>query len=401
MTTKQPSIFNPQVTVNPYPIFEAMQKERPIYCETLPTGDNMWFITRYDDVKMVLKDPRFIKNEVTIFGAEEAARINPRAASNIFGRGMLSQDPPDHTRLRNLVGKVFTSRMINSLEGYIEDVANSLLDAVETQGYMDLMRDYAYPIPIKVIAKLLSIPENDHEKFSVWTKAILDAAFIQTAEEVSPHSLAFGKYLEELFALRRKTPGDDLLSQLIQVESEGNKLSKKELFGMVFLLIIAGFETTANLIGNGTLALLQNAEQMALLKNNPDLMEQAVEEMLRFEAPVKTSTLRWTKEDVEINGQTIPKGERVLVVLGAANRDGEQFKQPHTFDISREENNHLAFGFGVHFCLGAPLARLEGRVAFNVLLKRLPNLRLNLNDQALDWRSGILIRGLQTLPVAW
>jgi cytochrome P450 len=277
-----------------------------------------------------------------------------------------------------------------------------LLDAVQDKHEMDLIDQFAFPLPIIVISEMLGVPSEDRMKFRAWSNLVVEStgdpeAFQQVAEQLQ----AFNLYIRKLIDDKRMVPADDLLSKLIQVETQGDKLSEEELVSMVFLLIIAGHETTVNLISNGALALLLHPDQMELLKQNPTLIKSAVEEFLRYQGPLMLATQRWAREDVNLGGKLIRRGDHVMVTLASANRDGEAFPAPDELDITRKENKHLAFGKGIHYCLGAPLARLEGAIAINTLLRRMPNLRLNVDPKDLVWRPGSLIMGLSTLPVSF
>jgi cytochrome P450 len=315
---------------------------------------------------------------------------------------LLSHDPPDHTRLRNLVGKAFTSRMVNQMQPRIEAIADQLLDRVEPQGQMDLIEDYAFPLPIIVIAELLGLPVEDRQQLREWSNAFI--APVQGEAEYQlfkAQMLAFTDYLRMLFKERRRERRQDLITAMVQAEEAGDKLSEAELFSMVILLIVAGHETTVNLIGTGMLSLLRQPDQLERLKREPALIDGAIEELLRYDGPVETSTPRWAAEDVEIGGQRIRRGQQVEVVLAAANRDPAQFAQPDRLDITRQDNRHLDFGLGLHYCLGAPLARMEGRIALMKLLQRLPQLRLAAPVKRLQWLRLPPVRGLRSLPVRW
>jgi len=318
-----------------------------------------------------------------------------------LSRNMLDTDPPDHERLRALVSKAFTPRLIERMRGRVQAITDALLDTVEGQGEMDLIDDYAFPLPVTVIAELLGVPSEDRDRFRQWSDAAVSGNATQEYMEkiLIPHMQAFTDYLLAMFEEKRKNPKDDLVSALVQAEEAGDKLSEDELLGMVFLLLIAGHETTVNLIGNGVLALLEHPEQLRRLRDDPSLIKSAVEELLRYDGPVETSTERFAGEDVAIGGTIIPKGEMVLVVIAAADRDPERFPEPDTLDIARMENKHLAFGKGIHHCLGAPLARMEGQIAIGTLIERMPSLRLKGSPDSLSWRPGMVLRGLKALPV--
>lgn len=319
---------------------------------------------------------------------------------------MLFKNPPDHTRLRALVHKAFTPRMVEKQRETIQAITNRLLDQVlerASSGRMDLMAQFASPLPVMVIAEMLGVPSQDHEEFRAWSTAIggsldltEDSVVYDQAKEAAAHSILYFKALAEE---RRLKPEDDLLSALVAVEEAGDKLSEEELIGTITLLFFAGHETTVNLIGNGILALLQNTAQMERLKGEPALIKSAVEELLRYDSPVQM-TSRIALEDMTWHGHTFHQGEQVSFLLGAANRDPAIFTNPHTLDITRHPNRHLAFSNGIHYCLGAPLARLEGQIAISTLLQRMPNLALA-TETPPDYRNNYTLRGLTALPVSW
>jgi cytochrome P450 len=315
---------------------------------------------------------------------------------------MLNKDGEDHRRLRKLVTKAFTPRMVERLRPRIQEIADELIDAVEAQGEMELVDEFAFPLPITVIAELLGIPVGDRDSFRRWTNAMVTPAL--TPQGIAQFSEAvdeFVAYLRELFERRGTTPGDDLISALLQVEEGGDTLSEEELFSMVVLLIIAGHETTVSLIGNAVLALLEHPDQRAELQGDPERISHAIEELLRYDSPVERTLNRWAATDVELGNQTIRRGEGVIVILGSANRDPSCFTDPDTLDLGRADVKHLAFGRGSHYCLGAPLARLEAEVALTTLLRRLPGLRLETPLEELYWRPVPLFRSLASLQVAW
>jgi cytochrome P450 len=299
-------------------------------------------------------------------------------------------------KLRALIHKAFTPRMIENLRGRIQEIADNLLDSIEGEREFDLLESYGFPLPITVIAELLGIPASDRDRFRAWTKALL---FGLDEEQGRIAVLEFTMYMHAMIEERQEHPKDDLISALVAAEESGDKLDRMELLSMIFLLLVAGHETTVNLIGNGTLALLQNPDQMQLLRDNPTLIKSAIEEMLRYNGPVETPTLRWAFEDVRMGDTVIPQGDIVMPSLLAANRDPAHFPDPDRFDIRREPNKHIAFGNGIHYCLGAPLARLEGEIAMNTLLRRLLRLELNTHVDDLQWNESLLLHGMKGLPV--
>ena len=395
-------LFDPTFKADPYPTYASLRSSAPVYRAALPDGRGVWLITRYEDVLAVLKDKRFVKDWRGALTPEQLAQVPPiPEVMKPLSQNMLDTDPPDHERLRALVSKAFTPRLIERLRPRVQAISDGLLDAVQDRGEMDLIDDYAFPLPITVIAELLGVPAEDRNNFREWSDAAVSGnASQEYMEEILiPHMQAFTDYLRALFEEKRANPGDDLVSALVRAEEAGDRLSEDELLGMVFLLLVAGHETTVNLIGNGVLALLQHPDQLRKLKEDPSLIKPAIEELLRYDGPVETSTERFAREDVEIGDQVIPRGEMVLVVLAAADHDPERFSDPDELDITRTDNRHLAFGKGIHHCLGAPLARMEGQIAISTLLRRMPNLRLEGSPESLSWRPGMILRGLRGLPV--
>jgi len=353
----------------------------------------------------VLKDKTFAKDRLNAMDPEQRAKT-PWMPGFLkpLERNMLDLDDPDHTRLRALVSKAFTPRRIELLRGRIEVLCEALLDDMnrkgERQGGAELVSDYALPLPATVIAELLGVPAEDHNKFHRWSNRLVSVSSGRDMVRALPAAFSFVRYLRKMSERRRDDPQDDLITALIQVEEEGDKLSEDELLAMAFLLLVAGHETTVNLIASGTLALLEHPEQMEALGRDPSLIKPAVEELLRYTSPVEMATERYTSEDVEIAGTTIPRGEFVLAVLGSANRDERQFENPDVLDLARDPNRHLAFGRGgVHHCLGAPLARLEGHIALGAFLRRFPEVCLAVTPESLRWRRGVFLRGLERLPL--
>ena len=313
-------------------------------------------------------------------------------------RHMLNLDPPDHTRLRALVHKAFTPKVIEELRPRIAQIAHDLLDEMAASNAGDLIEAFAFPLPVTVIAELLGIPAADRDKFRRWTKALLES---DSESESRDSAMEFGMYMNALADERHANPRSDILSNLVHAEEQGDRLDRMELLSMLFLLLVAGHETTVNLIGNGTLALLTHPDQHAKLRDNPALIGTAVEEILRYNGPVETPTIRFAMEDVDWDGYRISTGDMLMPSLLGANRDPAMFPDPDKFDITRNPNPHVAFGYGIHFCLGAPLARMEGAIAINALLARFPNLRLDASPDTLEWSDQLLIHGLRTLPVSW
>ncbi|HEY4383249.1 MAG TPA: cytochrome P450 [Ktedonobacteraceae bacterium] len=403
--TQSPEIdlFSSAAKANPYPSYALVRSSDPVYNLKMEDGSTRWLITRYEDTLAILKDQRFIKDVRRLLTPEQLEQTQQNAYSALSAH-MLSSDPPDHTRLRALVNISFTPRLVEQWRERIQILADELIDTIEQQEEreVDLIDAFAFPLPIVVITEMLGVPSEDRASFREWSNALLDATgkpedFQGTQEKVS----AFAMYLHNLIKTKRQQPGDDLIGRLLVAEADGDKLNETELISMIFLLLVAGHETTVNLIGNGTLALLQYPEQKQLLQENPPLIKNAIEEFLRFHSPVALGTSRWVGEDLEFGGKQMRRGDPVLVSLAAANHDPEEFALPDELDITRQENRHLAFGMGIHYCLGAPLARLEGKIAINTLLRRLPNLRLAVPAEELVWRPSMLLLGVSKLPVAF
>jgi pimeloyl-[acyl-carrier protein] synthase len=389
--------MDPEFVADPYPMYHRLRVEDPVHHSPL----GFWVLTRYPDVMAMLRDPRLIKEPIAAFVAARFGMAVPPG----LGLSMLDRDPPDHTRLRGLVSKAFTPRALERLRPGIQQIVDGLLDEAQSRGSMDLIEEFAYPLPVRVICEMLGVPVKDHERFKRWGLDIargLDAIMLPPDSEVGQRSVsgrrALADYFRGLIAERRAAPRDDMLSALIAAEEAGDKLNEEELLATCILLLVAGHETTVNLIGNGTLALLRHPAELRKLRENPGLIGTAVEELLRFDGPVQR-TARIPSEDITIGGQTIGKGEMVMPFLGAADRDPTQFPDPDRLDITRADNRHIAFGMGIHFCLGAPLARMEGQIAINTLLARLPKLALATDRPT--FRQSLTLRGLETLPVSF
>jgi hypothetical protein len=386
-------LFNPLLAefhANPYPFYHRLRREDPVHHSTL----GPWVLTRYDDVELVLRDSRFGRAGFTPFLDTDEGRLPP---------SMLFRDPPDHTRLRSLVSRAFTPRVIEAMRAHIQEIVDRLLERVRAAGAMDLIADLAYPLPVTVICEMLGVPVEDQARIQQWSTDVarsLDAigmtADPQVAERGRIGRRALADYFRALLPERRRHPREDLLSSLITAEERGDRLTEGELLTTCILLFVAGHETTVNLIGNGVLALLRHPDQLARLRENPGLITSAVEELLRYDSPVQR-TGRIPTADVEIDGRTIPKGSMVVAAIGGANRDPAHFPEPDRLDLGRPDNRHLAFGFGIHFCLGAALARVEGQVAIGTLLDRLPGLALATDTP--EWRESSVLRGLKALPV--
>lgn len=385
------ALFTKEFTHNPYPVYEKLRQSDPILNLQFPDGRFGWLISNYEEAVEALKDGRFSKDVAKAMGQEQ---------TSVFSTNMLFSDPPDHKRLRGLVQKGFTPKRIADMRGHIQEIADNLLDAVSSKDTIDLIDEYAFKLPIIVISEILGVPTEDQDKFRVWSNSIIGASNQEMNEQVVQHMNEFIAYLKDWFAKVREQPGDDMISQLVIAENQGDRLSEQELYGVVTLMIIAGHETTVNLIGNGVLALLEHPEQRKLLQEQPELIHGAIEEMLRYNGPVEFSTSRWAAEDMDFHGVHMKKGDLVVIALNSANRDASQFEDPDIFDITREKSQHLAFGKGIHLCLGAPLARLEGEIAINTLIRRYPNFELQRDIDELEWRPGMIVRGVKEIPIS-
>jgi cytochrome P450 len=392
-------LFNPllpEFHADPYPFYRRLRDKEPVHRS--PMG--FYVLTRYEDCVAVLRDQRFGREEfqqmlTAVYGDESEKPALPRS--------MLFRDPPDHTRLRALVSKAFTPRMIEALRDHIQEIVDRLLDRVAGQGGMDVIEDLAYPLPVTVICEMLGVPVDDHAAIRGWSADIarsLDAIGLPSDQAIVERGRrsrrALADYFRALVPVRRAAPQNDLLSGLLAAEEAGDTLSGDEVIAMCLLLFIAGHETTVNLIGNGTLALLRHPDQLARLQAEPALIANAVEELLRYDSPVQR-TARIATSDVEIAGHPIAGGSMVITALGAANRDPAQFPDPDRLDVTRRDVRHISFGYGIHFCLGAPLARVEGQIALGTLLRRLPGLASA--EPAPEWRESSVLRGLKRLRV--
>ncbi|MFG1925885.1 cytochrome P450 [Cryptosporangium sp. NPDC048952] len=390
--------LGPEFFSDPHADYATLREERPTSRVITPMGSEVWLVTRYADVRAALADPALHKDNAE-FRALMEARYGPtrRSLQDAINEHMLAADPPDHTRLRKLVGKAFTGRAIAAMRPRIEEIAAELLDEMEAgPDRVDLLDAYAFPLPITVICELLGVSMNDRDDFRKWSNTLLQSADLE-GQAAAARSLAI--YLTSLVDERRAHPTDDMLGAIVAASVDSDKLSRTEAISMAFLLLIAGHETTVNLIGTGTYGLLQNPLQLSALRADPSLVPGAVEEFLRWDGPVHLATVRFTASPTVIGGVSIPAGEIVLVSLTSANRDPSRWPDADRLDVRRQPTGHLAFGHGIHHCLGAPLARLEGEVAFRGLLSRFPGLALDTDPSLLTWRPSNLIRALDRLPV--
>jgi cytochrome P450 len=405
-TTQKYDLYSEEFRADRFEVYARMRERDPVLLQPGIDGETpIWFLTRYEDVVAVLMDDdRFVRDPALVLSDEELAQIRAGLPDDFafVENHMLNKDGGDHRRLRRLVTKAFTPRMVEQLRPRIQAIADELVDAVEERGEMELVEEFAFPLPITVIAELLGIPVADQKRFREWSDAVVRPSISPSElERFAGQMRDFVAYLRELFERRRREPADDLISALLQAEEAGDSLSEAELFSTVILLIVAGHETTVSLIGSAVLALLGEPSALERLGAEPELMPRAVEELLRREAAVDRTLVRWASADAELGGRTIKRGEHVIAILGAANRDPARFPEPDALDLERQDNKHVAFGRGSHYCLGAPLARVETEIALTTLLRRLPGLRLVGDPNSVGWRPVPLFRSLAALKVAW
>ena len=401
--TQAEPLFNPlspDVIRDPYPYYHRMRSVDPVHRSPL----GMLVASRHADVSLVLRDARFGKDYAGRMTRRHGEGILKEPVYRSMRHWMLQQDPPDHTRLRGLVVKAFTARRVEDMRSRIQAIVDKTLDRIEPDGRMDLIADFAFRLPVIVICEMLGIPDEDHHMFFSSAREggrLLDPVPLSRAEidEANASNLASAEYFNALFELRRRKPADDLITQLVQAEEAGSKLTAEEMTGNIILLFGAGHETTVNLIGNGLLALHRNPDQLALLRREPGRITNAIEEFLRYDSSVQ-ATGRTAMEDIVLGGTQVSKGDSVLCLLGAANRDPAVYADPDRLDITRANIKPFSFGGGIHFCLGAQLARLESEVAIATLLRRLPGLKLD-DPENPDWRPRFILRGLNTLPAHW
>jgi cytochrome P450 len=388
---------------DPYPLFESMRAQCPVQPVRLADGHDAWLVLGHEAAHQALKDARLSKDIVAALDADPDV-VDPGLPGPALARHMMNLDPPDHTRLRRLVARAFVPTRIAALEPSIEAIADELLDELESGGpesVVDLVEGFAYPLPFRVICELLGVPEEDRARLRQAFRTLFQPWSGSPPPEALAASDTIVTSLEHLVAVHRHTDQDDLVGVLVTASDDDDRLSEQELLGSLFQLIVAGHDTTTSLIGNGVVDLLTHPEQARLLREDPSRMPAAIEELIRFSAPVPHATFRVTTEPIELEGVEIPAHEQVLICLGAANHDPDVYDDPAVLDINREPHPHLGFGHGIHFCLGAPLARLEARIAFNALLRRFPDLELGVRRRDLQWThgDGLVLRGLDRLPV--
>jgi len=400
-----PELFTWEFATDPYPAYAWLREHSPVHRTTLPSGVEAWLVTRYADARQALADARLSKNP-----AHHAEPAHAKGKTGIPGERkaelmthLLNIDPPDHTRLRRLVSKAFTPRRVAAFAPRVQELTDRLIDGFAAEGRADLIHDFAFPLPIYAICDLLGVPPEDQDDFRDWAGMMIRHGGGPRGGVARSVKKMRG-YLAELIHRKRENPGDDLISGLIRASDHGEHLTENEAAAMAFILLFAGFETTVNLIGNGVYALLRNPAERARLQGSLDagesgLLETGIEELLRYDGPVELATWRFATRPLTLGGKDIAVGDPVLVVLAAADRDPARFEDPDTLDLTRRDNQHLGYGHGIHYCLGAPLARLEGQTALATLLRRLPDLRLAVEPTDLRWRGGLIMRGLRTLPV--
>jgi cytochrome P450 len=406
VTVAEPLAFNPfdpSFRTDPYSTYRRLLVEDPVH----HTPFGFIVLSRYDDCAAVLRDPRSSSDPRTsvYYDTFMAGRSEEEVFGELAGfRPFLFMDPPDHTRLRSLVSKAFTPKVVEGLRPLVQEIVTELIEPARERRAMEVVEDLAYPLPVRVICHMLGVPVDDHETFKGWSRdaaRALDPDFAVPEEVLARRRGAitsFRDYFKSLIAERRRQPQDDLLSALIAAEDQGGKLSEKELISTCILLLVAGHETTVNLIANGVLALARNPAELERLRNEPALVRTAVEEVLRYDPPVQL-TGRTAREDMEIAGEVLAKGHQCILLLAAANRDAAQFADPERFDVGREDNRHLSFSMGAHFCLGAPLARIEGQVALGAVAEHLRDLRLEIDEP--EYKENIVLRGLAALPISF
>ncbi|MCB5166266.1 cytochrome P450 [Streptomyces bambusae] len=406
-TPPAPTLFDWEFATDPYPAYAWLREHAPVHRTKLPSGVEAWLVTRYADARQALADQRLSKNP-----AHHAEPAHAKGKTGIPGERkaelmthLLNIDPPDHTRLRRLVSKAFTPRRVAEFTPRVQELTDHLIDGFAARGTADLIHEFAFPLPIYAICEMLGVPREDQDDFRDWAGMMIRHGGGPRGG-VARSVKQMRNYLVELIHRKRDDLGDDLISGLIRASDHGEHLTENEAAAMAFILLFAGFETTVNLIGNGLHSLFMNPDQRTRLQaslaaGETDLLATGVEELLRYDGPVELATWRFATRPLSLGGQDIAAGDPVLVVLAAADRDPARFAEPDTLDLSRTDNQHLGYGHGIHYCLGAPLARLEGQTALATLLTRLPDLRLDADPAELRWRGGLIMRGLRTLPVAF
>lgn len=395
-----PEVFSAGWKADPHRTYAWLRSARPVHRIGMHDGREVWLVTRYGDARAALSDRRLVKHVERHAGVAPPAHLIPKRVRRLLLRNMLELDPPDHTRLRGLVADAFAPRRMDALAPRVQHITDTLLDELAPRGGGDLIASLAYPLPITVICEMLGVPAEDQDDFRAWSGAIIAGLGGAAADVVEP-ATRMADYLLALVSAKRSTSADDLLSTLVAARDGADRLSDDEVVSMAFLLLVAGHETVAGLIGTSLLALLTAPDQRALVTGEGRPTAADVDELLRFSSPLEFTTWRVAAEAIALGGVDIPRGANVLVVLGSANRDALRFASPEQVDLTRSSNRHLAFGHGIHYCLGAHLARVEGAIAVGSTLRRLPNLRLAGDPGSLRWRPGFLVRALDELPVSW
>ncbi len=393
---------DPRMAIDPYPVYTELRERAPSTRDAFGSP----VFTRFADCEAILRSGQVssdFRHSNEFARMEASGEAIPMIDSLPEGRPFLFLDPPDHTRLRGLVSKAFTPRVVEGLRPRVQSLVDELLATAATKGGLEVIEDFAYPLPVIVISEMLGVPAEDHEQFKAWSRVLaraLDPEYMASPEQIQERMQAFmefAQYFFALFAARRAEPRDDLITALVQAEESGDKLSEAELLSTCILLLVAGHETTVNLIGNGVLALLRHPEEAAKWRADPSLTKNAIEEILRYDPPVQL-TGRVALTDLEISGHPIPKGEQAVLLIGSANRDPDQFAGADRLDVSRADPRHLSFGFGIHHCLGAPLARLEGQLALEAFVSRFPEARLAGPEP--QYKENVVLRGLASLSVS-
>lgn len=396
-------VERPEAHADPVAAYARIRAMGPVLRSRSMFGESL-VVTRYKDVVSVLRDPRAVSDRRNVGdgGTGPMERWWMPGPVKLLLNSMVMKDPPDHRRLRNLVQKAFTPSIVAGLTARVEVITSELLDAMARRPRIELIEDLALPLPLTVISEMLGVPPADRARFRAMLATVAGPDAMSPVGFVLnlPNMFQLNRFLRRLVALRREQPGDDLVTALVQAEEDNDRLTEDELIAMVFLLLFAGHETTVNLIGNGVQALLAHPDQLALLREDPALIDTAIEELLRFTNPVGTVSPRFAREDMEVAGVPVPRGTTLTLLLASANLDEAAFPNAHRLDITRDPNRHVSFGLGAHFCLGAPLARLEARVAIPALLRRFPHIRLADPGSHLRLRSNFALRGLYTLPLA-
>ncbi|MDZ4837727.1 MAG: cytochrome P450 [Candidatus Melainabacteria bacterium] len=392
--------LTPEFLENPYPTYHKMRDEAPV---AWSEKSKYWMCTRYEDIRAMLGDMAYEKQLQRWKQVNPLLKMVPEVSALMKSRAvwMLNMNPPDHTRMRGLVNRAFTPTMVKGMRPHIESIANGLIDGLEGKNEFDFVSEFAFQLPVTVIAEMLGVPKEDREKFKHWSNTLTDtlepSPNLDHLKKANKANEELYEYLRPLVQDRRREPKNDLISALVAAEEDGKKLTEEELLANCILILVAGHETTVNLIGNSVRMLLQHPDQLALLKSNPELVPGAIGETLRFESPVQT-TRRLAGEDMELAGQKIKEGDMMLLFMGAANRDPLQFPDPDKFDITRDTKKHLSYGHGIHHCLGSSLADTEGQVALETLLKRMPDMKVL--PQKIEMRNTFALRGVKSLMVS-